>query len=446
LKRLVLGVVVAGVLTATSSLPTSLTYAGNSRSVQQAYATQAPSPSDIVQTAKQYLGSPYAYIGNTPAGFSCIGFVNFVFHQNGVYVPFDSDMAWASAPHVDKSQLLPGDILFFSNTVFAGLSHVAIYIGNGEMIGADSFAVGVTTDQVNDPYWVSHYTGATRPLALLGTSPRPGTAATSSTPVATPTPTEAPIVAAAPGGSWLQPLSPSVNLYSGPGYEYTALTSLLQNGLLYVVQSQGGWYNVRTPGNLYGWVSAGQVKPIKLAQTSGESTPTNSLGLANASAVSGTPSSTIYVVVGPLLVRSGPSKSFNPVGFVLLGTSLTVYQLKPHWARISAPSGPVGWVSLDYVRTANGAPPTAASATPATTTTSASTSATVSATSARVTVPALNVRAQPDSHARVVSVLFSGEMVQVIGQRSGWSQVKLRNGTVGWASSQYLFTKGANTN
>jgi uncharacterized protein YgiM (DUF1202 family) len=58
----------------------------------------------------------------------------------------------------------------------------------------------------------------------------------------------------------------------------------------------------------------------------------------------------------------------------------------------------------------------------------------------------LNVRAQPDSHARVVSVLFSGETVQVIGQRLGWSQVKLRNGTVGWASSQYLSTKGANTN
>ena len=216
MKRLVVGVVVAGVLTAASGIPTSLSYAtSSSASAKQSSASRAPDPSDIVQTARQYLGSPYAYIGNTPAGFSCIGFVNFVFHQNGVYVPFDTDMAWSSAPHVDKSQLLPGDILFFSNTVFAGLSHVAIYIGNGEMIGADSYAVGVTTDQVDDPYWAAHYTGATRPLALVGTSPRPGAVATAP-PEATPVPTQAPIVASAPGGSWLQPLSSSVNSTAAP--------------------------------------------------------------------------------------------------------------------------------------------------------------------------------------------------------------------------------------
>src|SRR5947209_6224191 len=57
LKRLVVGVVVAGVLTAASSIPTSPVRAGNSASTHQVSPTRAPSPSDIVQTAKQYLGS-----------------------------------------------------------------------------------------------------------------------------------------------------------------------------------------------------------------------------------------------------------------------------------------------------------------------------------------------------------------------------------------------------
>ena len=235
MKRLAVGLVVAGALTVTSSLPTSLSRVGNIVSVQAVSAASAATPNDIVQTARQYLGSPYAYIGNTPAGFSCIGFVNFVFHQNGVYVPFDIPMAWSSAPHVDESQLMPGDVLFFSNTVFAGLSHVAIYIGNNQMIGADSFSVGVTIDQVNDAYWSSHYTGATRPLALLGTSPMPGQQATATpstrhvavpTAVATPAGRRLRLSATAPKGSLIEPASASVSLFSGPGYEYMPVSTL----------------------------------------------------------------------------------------------------------------------------------------------------------------------------------------------------------------------------
>jgi uncharacterized protein YgiM (DUF1202 family) len=60
------------------------------------------------------------------------------------------------------------------------------------------------------------------------------------------------------------------------------------------------------------------------------------------------------------------------------------------------------------------------------------------AATARVIASVLNVRAQPDSHARVLTVLFAGETVQLLAKRSGWDQVKLRNGTVGWASASWL--------
>src|SRR6185312_11995306 len=75
LKRLVAGAVVAGILTVASSLPASPIRVGSSGASKLTAPSRAPSPSDIVATAQQYLGSPYAWIGNTPAGFSCIGFV-----------------------------------------------------------------------------------------------------------------------------------------------------------------------------------------------------------------------------------------------------------------------------------------------------------------------------------------------------------------------------------
>src|SRR5437868_3217330 len=132
-------------------------------------ATGSSAPATVAQivaTAQRYVGYPYASIGDAPAtGFSCIGFAHFVFAQNGVYVPEDLSKAYAGAPHVDQNNLQPGDLVFFQNTVWQGLSHVALYIGNGQMIAADSYQTGVERDTLSDPYWQAHYFGATRPLA-----------------------------------------------------------------------------------------------------------------------------------------------------------------------------------------------------------------------------------------------------------------------------------------
>jgi uncharacterized protein YgiM (DUF1202 family) len=345
-------------------------------------------------------------------------------------------MAWNSAPHVDESQLMPGDVLFFSNTVFAGLSHVAIYIGNNQMIGADSFSVGVTIDQVNDAYWSSHYTGATRPLALVGTSPLPGQQATP-TPgagapaaIATPpVPPVAPLSAAAPKGSLIQPAGSSISLFSGPGYEYTHVSSLDLGSMLTVVQGQEGWYNVHTAANIYGWVTAGSVKVVKVAVDPStinlSATPS---GLSQAAAITGGKAMGLkYVSIGPLWVRDGPSKSHNELGFVIPGSQLLVYSTTPHWTHVDTPSGLVGWVASQYLSSA----PIVASGS----------STAITGITVHVTVPALNVRALPDGHARVITVLFSGERVQVLAQRSGWNEVKLKSGTIGWASAQYLSAK-----
>jgi hypothetical protein len=56
----------------------------------------------------------------------------------------------------------PGDVLLFANTFHAGLSHAAIYIGGGQMVGANNFSVGVHVDAVYDGYFGPRFVGAIR--------------------------------------------------------------------------------------------------------------------------------------------------------------------------------------------------------------------------------------------------------------------------------------------
>jgi len=164
--------------------------------VLYASSPQAPSPSSarlvgarIVSVALAYVGYRYAYVGDTPAtGFSCTGFVHWVYSQFGYDTSEDPAVLYYSYPHIAPADMQPGDVLIFANTVHAGLSHAAIYIGGGQMVGADNFSVGVHVDDVYDSYWGPHFVGAIRiapyaaPTAQVAgsTSRRPATAPRSS--------------------------------------------------------------------------------------------------------------------------------------------------------------------------------------------------------------------------------------------------------------------------
>ena len=126
------------------------------------------SGSSLASTALSYVGYRYAYVGDTPStGFSCSGFVHWVYSQYGYSTPEDIGALYYSYPHVSTGALIPGDVLIFANTFHAGLSHAAIYIGGGQMVGADNFSVGVHVDNVYDGYWGPRLVGAVR-IALTG--------------------------------------------------------------------------------------------------------------------------------------------------------------------------------------------------------------------------------------------------------------------------------------
>ncbi len=88
----------------------------------------------VLEIAKQYLGLPYRYGGNSPqTGFDCSGFVKYVYAQMGVTLNRVAADQMSNGIWVDPSALQIGDIIGFYNS--AGyISHVGIYAGNGMMI------------------------------------------------------------------------------------------------------------------------------------------------------------------------------------------------------------------------------------------------------------------------------------------------------------------------
>lgn len=116
----------------------------------------------IVAKAKQYLGVPYKWGGTDPSGFDCSGFVYYVLRSLGINVSRTQTAMYAQGTPVSKSNLQPGDVVFFQNTYKAGLSHVGIYVGNGQFIHAPSSGKVVSYANLNTDYYIAHYYGAVR--------------------------------------------------------------------------------------------------------------------------------------------------------------------------------------------------------------------------------------------------------------------------------------------
>jgi cell wall-associated NlpC family hydrolase len=103
-------------------------------------STGAPSAAIgvMLQAALSRLGLPYVWGGSGPSTFDCSGLVQWSFARAGIAMPrVAADQALAG-PSVPVSQLAPGDLLFYHTdpTAPGYISHVAIYLGNGQMIQA----------------------------------------------------------------------------------------------------------------------------------------------------------------------------------------------------------------------------------------------------------------------------------------------------------------------
>lgn len=126
--------------------------------------------STAVSVALAQVGQGYSWSDSPGAGFSCNGLCWYAWGQAGVSIPHASghyaygQFQWmkASGRWVSSvSQMQPGDLVFYSYDGGASTFHVAMYIGNGQVVQSSSESGGVTVESV---YWCSGFCGGGSPI------------------------------------------------------------------------------------------------------------------------------------------------------------------------------------------------------------------------------------------------------------------------------------------
>lgn len=78
------------------------------------------------------------YGGSTPAGFDCSGLVMYAWEAAGVSLPHNSVAQYDDTTQVPASELVPGDLVFYDTSEKPDPGHVAMYIGGGQVVAADT--------------------------------------------------------------------------------------------------------------------------------------------------------------------------------------------------------------------------------------------------------------------------------------------------------------------
>ena len=118
----------------------------------------------VAQMVRQFLGTRYVYGGAAPGGFDCSGLTMYLYRQFGYSLPHTASGQYANCGYkVSKADLQPGDLVFFTSSGSGGrINHVAVYVGNGEIIHA-RYSVGeVHSNYLSESYYAKNYVGAIR--------------------------------------------------------------------------------------------------------------------------------------------------------------------------------------------------------------------------------------------------------------------------------------------
>ena len=133
-----------------------------SRGDGTAVAASSSLGQQVVDYAKQYLGTPYVYGGNGPNSFDCSGYTSYVYRHFGYTLNRTASGQLSNGTSVSKSELQPGDLVFFRYNTSKAASHVGIYIGGGQFIHASTNTYTVKIDTLTSGHYANVYVGARR--------------------------------------------------------------------------------------------------------------------------------------------------------------------------------------------------------------------------------------------------------------------------------------------
>lgn len=112
----------------------------------------------LVRSARQWIGTPYAYGGRSKSGTDCSGMIMVIYDEvAGLSLPRNSAAQRDYCVSVSRRQLEPGDLVFFTTSKRGGkVNHVGMYVGNGRIIHASS-SRGVIESGLDEKYYATHY-------------------------------------------------------------------------------------------------------------------------------------------------------------------------------------------------------------------------------------------------------------------------------------------------
>jgi uncharacterized protein YraI len=232
-----------------------------------------------------------------------------------------------------------------------------------------------------------------------------------------------------PGAPTAIVVTGNLNIRTGPGAGYSAITSVPYGTTLTLVgrNADGTWVKVRMSNGTEGWVNASYLTT---------SVPVSSLPIVDGSSGSGTP--TAVVTTGALNVRSGPGTQYGAITVIYQGAQVTLIgrNADGSWVKIRTSAGTEGWVNASLVQAnvpISNLPVVDGSG---------GTPVNPIAYNAVVTTGALNVRSGPSMAYPSVTVINRGTEMNLIGRSAttGWVQVVLPGGQQGWLNPNYIYT------
>jgi cell wall-associated NlpC family hydrolase len=116
----------------------------------------------VAALATAQLGQPYRYGGEGPEGFDCSGLAAWVHEQLGLVVPRTAAAQRLQSPPLDRSELLPGDLVFFTMGRRLLVDHVGIYVGDGRFVHAPRAGSLVRLSSLDERSYAPRFAGGGR--------------------------------------------------------------------------------------------------------------------------------------------------------------------------------------------------------------------------------------------------------------------------------------------
>ncbi|HFB2906952.1 TPA: C40 family peptidase [Neisseria gonorrhoeae] len=132
--------------------------------VNRAPARRAGNADELIGSAMGLLGIAYHYGGTSVStGFDCSGFMQHIFKRAmGINLPRTSAEQARMGTPVARSELQPGDMVFFRTLGGSRISHVGLYIGNNRFIHAPRTGKNIEITSLSHKYWSGKYAFARR--------------------------------------------------------------------------------------------------------------------------------------------------------------------------------------------------------------------------------------------------------------------------------------------